>query len=261
MKKYKGLIIFSAILVVYAIVMYIVFNDNNKVIVKNNEDTNTSEKNQTYYLVINNYANYKYQNNKFTIVKNKTIESLDELKVYVNNKYYGNYTLKYGNKWNLLNSKGEFVNYSGNILAFSKDFNINVKDIKIRSINDEEKFDIISNYKISSFNYLTNNQVIETDLNNDGNNDKIICLSSMEESNNINNYYNLVVVNINDSYQTIIEEKGQNANYVYEILSVLNILNSNSDTIIISRVEGLLSESPNYNILMANYENEKYTID
>ena len=264
MKKYKGLIIFVVILAVYGLIMYFVFsngndsntNSNNKP--NNNNSTTVKEEK---YLVINNTSNLNYSDGKFTDVKISVIEALDNLKVYVNNNFYGNYKLKYVSNWNLFDKKDEFVNYNGNLLAFNDNFNIKVRKYKIRQIDDNDKVFLINNYNLNSFEYLTTNEVVDIDLDNNGIVDEIICLSSMEESNNIKNYYNIIVLKLNNEKITLIEEREQDATYVYSINSIINIEDNEFDSIILSRVEGYISESPKTTNLIYNYKNNNYVID
>ena len=263
MKKYKGLIIFTIILVVYGIVMYLLFNESGNSILEEirQESNNEPYDNNNYFLVINDTSILRYHNKRFSDVTKSFIENLDSLKVFVNNKYYGDYKLKYGATWNLFNNKDEYVEYDGNLLAYSPDFNIVVRDTNIRKLNDEDKNLLKNNFRIDIFDYLTTEEVIDIDLDNNATMDEIICLSSMEESDSINNYYSIVLVKLNGEVYKLIDERGENAFYVYNIISVINLLNNDYDSIILSKTEGYISESPLTSNLIYNYKNSNYVID
>ena len=168
--------------------------------------------------------------------------------------------MRYVAKWNLLDEKKEFVKYSGGLIAGSQSLKLNVRNIKIREINDQDKIFLINKYNLASFNYLTTNEAVDIDLDNNGVMDEIICLSSKEYSNNANNYYNLVVVKFNDNIFEIINEQGDNAN-VYNIESVFNILNKSEDMIYINKSVGAQSEDPTYENIVIKYVNNNYSID
>ncbi|MBR1416305.1 MAG: hypothetical protein IJ572_00615 [Bacilli bacterium] len=264
MKKYKGLIIFVLLLGVYGLVMYFIFNEKNTVADSKQKENKTVENKTSqndYYLVIGNSSFLKYQNNSFVNTSLNSIENVNLFKVFIDNKYFGNYKLKYGGDWNLFNDKEEYVNYEGNLLAASSNLEFTVKNFSIREINDEDKIYLINNYNLNTFNYLTSNQVVDIDLDSNGQIDEIICLSSMEESESINNYYSLLIIKLNGKYHTLIDERGENSNYVYEILSVVNFFNNMQDSIIVSRLEGYISENPKTTNLIVNYKNNNYTID
>ena len=263
MKKYKGLIIFVVILVIYSLIMFFFFNNNDNNNANNNSNSSSKSNvvEEEKYLVIDNSSVLSYSNNTFSETRRTKIESLDSLKVYVNNSFYGNYKLKYVSNWNLLDKKNEFVNYNGKLIAYSNNFNIDIKKYKVREINDSDKVFLINNYNLNTFDYLTTNEVVDIDLDNNGVNDEIICLSSMEASSNINNYYNLVVVRLNNEKYTLIEEKGENAYYVYSLHSIINIENNSHDSIILSKIEGYISENPKETNLVYNYKNNNYMID
>ena len=264
MKKTKGLIILLVVLGVYGLVLFFAFgnkenNDNN-----NNNNTNTQTNNvdtENKYLVIDNDNIYKYNNNTFSSARVYEIEKVEKFKVYVNDKYYGDYKLKNAGNWNLFDGKDEYVNYNGNLLAFSDNFNIKVRNnYKIREINENDKVLLINNYNLNSFSNLITKEVIDIDLDNNDVMDEIICLSAMDEDNSKNNY-NIFMIKLNDEKMTVIEEKEDNAKYVYSIYGILNIENNKYDSIILTKTEGYISENPKVSNLIYNYKNDKYMID
>ena len=271
MNKFKGLIIVSIIIIAYGLIMYFIFggvnntsnNDNNTNNTNSNNNTSNNNVNEeAKYLVVGNISNLSYSNNTFSKTNKSNIEELDKLKVYVNNNYYGDYKFKSGENWNLFDKNNAYVNYNGNLLAYSDNFNIKVRNkYKIRTIDENDKVFLINNYNINSFEYLTTNEAIDIDLDNDGTKDEIICLSSMEESNNIKNYYNLLVLKLNNEKVTLIEEREKDAKYVYDIYGIINVENSPYDSIILTKTEGYISDNPKVSSLIYNYKNDKYMID
>ena len=267
MKKYKGYIIFIVVLAIYGVLLFVIFgnkqsnnntsnNENNTI---NNQTDNNDEKK---YLVIGNISNLSYINNKFYGVKSNEIEKLDKLKTYVNNKYYGDYKFKMGKNWNLFDKNNEFINYNGNLIAYSDNFNIKVRSkYKIREINEKEKVFLINNYNLSSFANLITNEVADIDLDNNGVEDQIICLSFMDENDNIKNNYRIVVIKLNNEKITLIDERNEDAKNIYSIYGIINIDNNKYDSIIITKTEGYITQDPKMSSLIYNYKNDKYVID
>ena len=91
--------------------------------------------------------------------------------------------------------------------------------------------------------------------------DEVICLSSMEFSENINNYYNLVILKFNNKIITLIDERGNDALAVYNITSIINILNENSDSIILKKTESYYGETQKVSNIIVRYKNDNYMID
>ena len=116
-------------------------------------------------------------------------------------------------------------------------------------------------FHLNTFEYLTTNNVLDFDLDHNGQKDEIIVLSSMEESENVNNYYNLVVLIFNGEVKTLIEERGLDATYVYSLVSDINMFDNTHDSFIISKLEGYISENPTKTNLVYSFKNNEYMID
>lgn len=258
MKNIKGLIIAIVIFAIYGLVMYFVLGKPTQSTTTNNT-TPTSSK--TYYMVVGESGIYKYEKNSFSKASKNTIEALNNMKVFVDNKYFGNYRLKYVAKWNLLNDKSEFVSYKGKLLAISNDFEAVPRDYTIREINDDDKLLLLQEYGISSFKYLTTNEVVDIDLDKNGVDDEIIVLSSMVDNDNINNYYSLVILKYNNEVITLIDERKEKAIYVYGINSIINFLDNSNDSIILDKIEGYYAENNKVTNVIINYKNNNYVID
>ena len=266
MKNFRVLIIFVIVLGIYGLIMFFAFgneNSNNT----NNGNNNTSNNNNTTsesekkYLVIGNYSNLLYKDGSFSNTSRFEIERLDKLKTYVNDKFYGSYKLKYISNWNLIDNNNEFVNYNGSLLAYSENFNIKVRNYKTREINEKDKLFLMNTYNLNTLSNLTTNEAVDIDLDNNGVIDEIICLSSLEPSNNEKNYYNIIVINLNGEKTTIIEEREKDAKDVYSLYGIINVENEKNDSIILTKTEGYIGDKQTVSSLMINYKNDKYRID
>ena len=234
--KNKGLIIIIVILIVYGGIMYFLFSKPSNDNFRNNTDsTKTNINNNTDiigYLVINNMS-YKYYNDKFDTASKGEIDT-------DNNNY---------------------INFDGQLIAGTQELNLIVKNINKKEISEAEKVYLINNFNIKSFNNLSVYQEAEIDLDYNGQIDKIICISSSKESKNKDSYYNLILVKLNDNYQTLLDERGDNAKYTFNIYSIINFLNKKVDSIVIEQINGLTSEEPRHEYIIYNYKNDKYVID
>ena len=263
MKKFKTIIILVIVLVIYAGIMFFLFRKDSSTNNTNSDiniENNTVKNRENAYLVLgNNPYKYNYYRNKFIKGRYSEIENLNSLNIYVNNKYFGKYKMDYIDGWNLLNDKVEFVKYTGILMAGSDNLQLNVRDIKIREINNDDKMLLVNKYNISSFSNLTNNEVVDIDLDNNGIMDEIICVSSKEYSDN-NNYFDIVLVKLNDQLFEIVNNN-KDDNSFYTIMSVFNYFDNKYDTIYVSKNIGIISEKQTYEDYLISYKNQKYSID
>ena len=132
-------------------------NNQNNSVIKNNTTSDIIENN---YLIIGNYLNVSFDN-KSKHWRNSSIEKYEnKLETYVDNEYYGKYSLVRGKIWNLLDDN-DYVDYDGNLIAFSS--NLNAEVIKYNtskienSLLSEVKTFLLKygyQYKETSFNYV-----------------------------------------------------------------------------------------------------------
>ena len=261
MKK-KGLILI-VILLLYCLFMIFMFsNKKEEENIDNNEPEIIENDEYSKYIIIGPSTNILYKNNKWTKASNHTIENAkNHFKIYDDNNYLGEYTLKYGKAWNIFNDKNEYIDYKGNLFAYSN--NMNLKLIRFNNTmitNDDEKI-IKEQYGNKSFDDLITNQVINIDIDSDNEIDKIICLSNNgEEINDSKNYYNLVFVHMNNNYYTIIDQNNNNSKTLelptYEINRIFNL--DNSIYIVIMESYGIDTDSPVINNHLYKFDNDKF---
>ena len=260
MKKSKGIIILIVVLLIYSLIMFFLFSSTQEI--KNPIDNISKKetKENKYYLVTDN-SEFEYYYNSFKKISTYNIEKQDKFNIYVNNKMLGEYKLKYGTTWNLFDENSNFKMYNGKLLAITNNLNPKVRDFKIREINEKDKELLINQFVVQTFDYISSNEVVDIDLDNNGIEDEIICLSSMQESEDSNNHFNVVVIKLNNEIITLIEEKGDSALYVYNIYAIINIFDRVQDNIIISRTEGYDSDEPEINEFIYHFENQQYVIE
>lgn len=254
MKK-KGLLVIVLLLILYTIAMIIFFrgNDNSFDDVSNDDsinDSNIINDNITKYLIISNVSTWSLKNNKWKKVPSAIIEkNKSHYKIYAGNSYIGEYNLRFANNWNIFNDKDEFIDYDGKLFAFSNNFDIKLLRFNSMELTEEDEDFVNDNYGKKDFNMLYSNEVINIDLDNNGEIDKIICLSNNDEDfDNKDDFYNLVFVKLNDKIYNIIDENKDNSNTLeLPIYEIERVFTYESDIyIVIKKIIGIESEGPSY---------------
>lgn len=252
MKNKKNIISIILIIICILIIIYLSMFAGTKKSSKNKSATK-------YYLVMDNFANLVYLNHTWQKTSIHEIEEYSKKYVtYSNNHYLGEYSLKYGNIWNLFDANDEFVNYENTLFAYSDNFDLEKVNINIRSINDQELSEISNNFHYSNFNYLISNDVIDIDLDHNGITDQIICISNMGEGKiNENQYYNLVYIKLNNQFIQIINENSSNCDILKTgIYNLSYIFSTNKNHyLVLKKTTGVVSDSPMEDIIMYDYTN------
>ena len=211
-------------------------------------------------LVIDDISNWGYLDGRWLKLYIDDIED-NQFVVYIDNQYMGSYKLKYGTIWNLFDNNNSYVEYSGKLLAYSENFNVNVPNYEITTVSENEIREITSilNHNINA-NTLSINEVVNIDLDFNGIDDKIVNVSNLDSLEDEQYYFNLCYVVLNGEIQTLIldnvEYKDILAYPVYEINYLLQYDNNNYYSIILQ--EGYFSnvgETQNnlYNLTDGNY--------
>src|SRR5574344_1332308 len=236
-KKNKLLIILILIILAYSIITVLLKKDNSSN--DSNSSTDSSTNNTTSSnILIDNISNWEYKNNKWSSLTNDEVVSQNKTyKAFVNNNFLGEYKVLYGTKWNLIDNDQNIKIYNGNLIAYSENFNINIRTVSKRQINSDDEQIIKDNYSSLNISDLTKNEVYELDLDNDGTKDKIIFLSNIDSTATLTSYFKLVFVVLNNEVKPIINETIAPADKLdsksYYMASILNINNSDEVSIII----------------------------
>ena len=235
-EKNKIIIVLIIILVIYFIIMRLLFRKSS---------------NANQFMVIDNNMSLRYSNGNYYKIERKSIEdSNDYFKTYIDNKYYGKYKLRYGTVWNLFDKNDNFKSYNGYLFATNID--LDVHNINYRNLNESEKDIIKSNYNINNFSFLFTQKVIDIDLNNDGNLDRLICLTNSHyldlsnvyiENYNDKNNYSILFAIINDKLVKINDVIGEVDVAIYDIKLIYNLKNDKNVNILLEEVRNPLGDS------------------
>ncbi len=218
MKKNKILIIAIILFIFFGVIgLYFYFTNNditeivNKINnslynqnigpnnIKNNTITNSSY--NTYHLVVGDYLNVVFNDRTKEWKKIDTEEYNEKFETYVDNIYYGKYYLLYGNVWNLLDDHKNFVKYTGNIIAYSSNFNVRVLKYQEMKINDN----ILGEIKkyLFKYNYQYEDAYYNRIYYIDENNYVVLCSNILDSENNIGTNYTIGFIKMDGKFYTI----------------------------------------------------------
>jgi hypothetical protein len=249
--------IIALCLLIFAAFLYALLQSSKK----DNENTSSNQSTKREFIVIDDISNIEYQNQKYITTIQSSING-EKLNTYVDNNYYGLYTLEYGNNWNLYDN-GNYVNYSGSLLAYSESLNLKLKKFSKGTIGETEKEEIIN---ILGYQYLTelsNNEMVNIDLDNNGVMDKIVNVSNIDSfTEGVDEYFSIIYIVLNGEEKIILNSKIDVKDLyhapLYNINYIWNMNNSSYDTLVFQK--GFFSEvGDTVNVLFDYVEND-YTI-
>lgn len=142
-------------------------------------DSFKNKKDESVILVGNN-TYWQYKDKKFTNIKTN-ISSLywKDYTVYINNEKYGTYKLWHDDKWYLYDKDRNAINYDGNFLAISSNYNIKPVDYELNSVSSDKYINkVLNNFNIKTDNFTVKNR-IDIDIDNDNKKDSIYLISNV----------------------------------------------------------------------------------
>ena len=213
-----------------------------------------SEENNDKYLIIDNISVWKYKDNTWY---NTSIPNNDNYYLtYIDNKYLGMHKIKGQSKYILYDNNNNIVQYSGELFAYSNNFNIKNETFIIDEISDEKLKEVNSILDMNlNKNDLSINEWVSIDLDNNGAEDEIISVSNLDALDEQSKYFNLVYIILNNGNKQIlinenIEERDVLNAPIYKIKYIFSI-DSNYDNLILE--EGYFSNvDSTKNILLEN---------
>lgn len=156
--KYIVLII---VLIIYGVFMYLFFGIDE-----------TRERKATTTLLIGNSAVWNYSSRSWmNITNNQTLSSLNWQKftTYVNNQFFGNYSVWLDDKWYLFDDNRQAVNYQGDLFAYQADFDMDVLPFTVSDIDDFSYVNqVLEEHELSSNASYTLAKMTSFDFDKDG---------------------------------------------------------------------------------------------
>lgn len=196
-------------------------------------------------LIVDNISNWAYLDGAWFTVDTDDMEN-HNFAVYVDNKYMGNYRMKYGTVWNLFDNNDSYVEYTGDLFAYSNNFNVNVANYTINGVGPNEITEItnILNHEINQ-NSLSINEVVQMDLDANGIMDKIVNISNLDSVEEEQYYFNLCYVVLNNQIKVLINDSVESRELllypVYKLRYIFKYADNNSYSFILQ--EGYFSNA------------------
>ena len=167
--KYIVLII---VLIIYGVFMYLFFGIDE-----------TREREASTTLLIGNSAVWNYSSRSWmNITNNQTLSSLNWQKftTYVNNEYFGEYSVWLDDKWYLFDDNRQAVSYQGDLFAYKADFDMNVLPFTVSKIEDFTYVNqVLNNHQLSSDSSYTLTNMSSFDFDKDGVNEDFYFVSNV----------------------------------------------------------------------------------
>lgn len=253
MKKNKTIILVTIVLIyLIALVAVILGNDKAEKKQKNNAIKR--------YIVVDNFARLSFFNNSWHNVSTSEIEAYKEkYNIYINNNMFGSYKLKYGNTWNLFNDTDDYVNYEGSLFAYSKNSTVSLKNTIKREISDNDKKNILKFFNYNDFNNLVTNDVIDLDIDQNGIEDEVVCVSNIGiDEKDKDKYYNLIYIKLNNKIIKVLNENSTNSDIlqkpVYNLSNLFEL--KNNKYLLVKKTIGIDSDYPQESPMLYQYNNK-----
>lgn len=129
MKKGKvKYIVIIVILIIYCVGMYLIFGVSE-----------TKERNTTTTLLVGDSTVWNYSSRDWMNVTNQQLLSdvnWQKFKIYVDNEYFGNYSVWLDDRWYLFDDDRNAVTYQGNLFAYDADFDMDILPFTTSQITD-----------------------------------------------------------------------------------------------------------------------------
>lgn len=154
-------IVIIIVLIIYGVFMYLFFGIDE-----------SRERRASTTLLIGDSTVWNYSARDWMNVTNQqSLSSLDWQKfhVYVDNEYFGNYSVWLDDKWYLFDDNRNAVNYQGDLFAYQADFDMDVLPFTLSDIDDFSYVNqVLEEYELSSNASYTLANMTSFDFDKDG---------------------------------------------------------------------------------------------
>lgn len=193
MKKNKRYKVIIVILIIYFLFLFIFLGINN--IKKNNHEATIIVGNDTVW----NYSNRDWLN----ITSSAKIEELgwQEYKVYLDNKYFGDYFLWYDDsKWYAFKEDKTAVKTDGELIAYQSNYDLKIQSFQKNTItNNTYVHQVLRENGLSTASRLTVNDIVSFDIDSDGVNEEFYIISNAFPTDNYPETYFSIVFMVKDN--------------------------------------------------------------
>ena len=191
------------------------------------------------YLLIDNYEKWQYNGENWEDITDKSEYNWQKFDIYENNKYIGKYNALFNETWHFYDDNDKPVKIdSTNMIAIRSNRDYSIADFNEREISDKEieyVKKVLEENKIST-NDFTSSSVIEYDLDNDNEMEKIFTISNVFTENVAEKIFNFVFV-VKDDKITVVSQTISNYEDMYDnckiyVSKIIDVNNDNKYEII-----------------------------
>lgn len=172
MRSKKTYIIILVVLAVYFLVFFLTLGREN---LKQEKYSTT--------IIVGNSTIWNYSGKKWTHITNKsTIKKLDWqiFDVYIDNEKLGKYYLWNDDQWYLFDKNKNAVNYTGKLLAYKSNYEINVLQYQEEEITDYSYInEVLTENDLPSTSTFTTSKQAIFDIDNDGIDETLYVISNV----------------------------------------------------------------------------------
>lgn len=194
-KAYKTVII---LVILYVIIMLVIFLPN---YIRGLHDK--------LYILSGDFIKIKYEHNGWHNITNNDDYKLKEFNVYTADGTLGKYRILLTNKYYLYNESGKNVTYEGELFASTGTLKLGVTPKSTLELEDSDK-EIIKNalekIKITEYDNFNISQKYVLDVDNDGIDEKIYCLSNYFMESNFDKLFSVVFIEKNGEINILIKK-------------------------------------------------------
>lgn len=225
----KSTVLILIVLIALLVLLFFLYKKNQKI--DNSSNRKNNETNEKYvdkrgknYIVINDYVYSFFKDYLISISRDITQDDF-KYNVYNDNNFIAKGTLKKISKWNILDESGKYVDYSGNLVAYTDNLNVSLTDFREYILNDDD-YNIISNlHNDIDLNNMTFSKKYLTDINHNGVQDYLYVIVNEQNPQNgeANQHeYHLIFAMIDgSSYEISYVKRQKNKTYPNFYLSAI----------------------------------------
>ena len=168
-KRYK---VITIILAIYLVVFFLIYGL-----------TSIKNRTRTLTILVGDNTIWDYSDKSWlNITREETIDSLSwqEYKVYLDNKYFGEYSMWYSdNKWYAFKSDKSAVKMEGELLAYRSNHDLKIREFEIKeNSNYTYVHQVLKDNNLPTSSQMTVNNVVNFDIDNDGIEEQLYTISN-----------------------------------------------------------------------------------
>lgn len=175
-------------------------------------------KHEKLYILSGAFIKIKYENGRWSNIKNSNDYKLQEFSVYDNNQYMGKYKVLFSNRLNLYDSTGNSISYNGPLFAYRGTLDLVVNDLIQSDFEEVDSYiiqQVLSSLGISYTEEYNLFQKVSLDVDHDGMIETVYCISNYYVEHPSETVFSIVFIHKNNN-NYILNQKVISSDLIYE---------------------------------------------